>query len=63
MAEVASGQKKSDIAAKFGISPSSLCTILRLKDAIEKALALATSAKRNKLTPSVNEELEKVVYK
>lgn len=63
LTEVASGQKKSDVAAKFGISPSSLSTILKSKDAIEKALASGTSAKRTKLTPSAHEELEKAVYK
>ncbi|KAG0410345.1 hypothetical protein HPB47_012532 [Ixodes persulcatus] len=36
MAEVASGQKKAVVAEKFGISPSSLLTILKSKDAIEK---------------------------
>ncbi|KAH7936762.1 hypothetical protein HPB49_003905 [Dermacentor silvarum] len=62
LAEVASRQKKGDVAEKFGISPSSLSAILNPKEAIEKAFASGTSAKRKKLTPSVHEEFNKAVY-
>uniref|UniRef100_V5GGN2 Putative tigger transposase n=1 Tax=Ixodes ricinus TaxID=34613 RepID=V5GGN2_IXORI len=62
LAEVASGQKKAAIVEKFGISPSSLSTILKSKDALEKAFASGTSAKRKKLTPSAHEKLDKAIY-
>ncbi|XP_070390804.1 tigger transposable element-derived protein 6-like [Dermacentor albipictus] len=62
LAAVASGEKKGDVAKKFEISPSSLSTILKSKEAIEQALASGTSAKRKKLTPSAHEDLDKAMY-
>ncbi|XP_072145523.1 tigger transposable element-derived protein 6-like [Dermacentor andersoni] len=62
LAEVASGQKKGDVAEKFGISPSLLSTILKSKEAIAQALALGASAKRKKRMPSAHKDLGKAMY-
>ncbi|KAH7948858.1 hypothetical protein HPB49_002820 [Dermacentor silvarum] len=62
LAEVASGQKKANVLEKFGISPSSLSTILKFKEAIEQALASGTSAKQKKPTPSAQEKLDKAMH-
>lgn len=57
-----SGRKKGDVAADFGISQSTLSTILKSKDAIAQALSSGTSAKRKKLTQAAHEDLEKALY-
>lgn len=61
--EAESGRKKGDIAADFGISNSTLSTILKSKDAITSALSSGTSAKRKKLTQAAHEDLEKALLK
>uniref|UniRef100_A0A224Z9W5 Tick transposon n=1 Tax=Rhipicephalus zambeziensis TaxID=60191 RepID=A0A224Z9W5_9ACAR len=62
ISEASTGRKKGDIAAEFGISNSTLSTILKAKDAITSAISSGTSTKRKKLTPSAHEDLEKALY-
>lgn len=62
IAEAESGKKKSNIAHDFGISPSSVSTVLKNKDSIQKALASGTSAQHKKVTLPKHEELDKAVY-
>lgn len=62
IAEAAAGRKKANIAHDFGISPSSLSTVLKNKDSIHKALASGTSAQHKKVTLPKHDELDKAVY-
>lgn len=62
IAAAAAGRKKGLIAEEYGISPSSLSTILKSEASISKALASGTSAQRKKTTQPAHEELDKAVY-
>ncbi|XP_037512204.2 tigger transposable element-derived protein 6-like [Rhipicephalus sanguineus] len=62
VAAAAAGRKKGSIADEYGISPSSLSTILKSEASISKALASGTSAQRKKTTQPVHEDLDKAVY-
>lgn len=63
ISEASTGRKKGDIAAEFGVSNSTLSTILKSKDAITSALSSGTSTKRKKLTQGAHEDLEKALFK
>lgn len=62
IAEAEGGRKKANIAHDFGISPSSLSTVLKNKDSIHKALASGTCSQHKKVTLPKHDELDKAVY-
>lgn len=59
---VAAGEKKKDVAARFGIPASSLSTILNAKDSIRSAVEAGTSGKKKKLKQSTYADVDKAVY-
>lgn len=61
-AAAATGRKKGSIAEEYGISPSSLSTILKSEASISKVLASGTSVQRKKTTQPAHEDLDKAVY-
>ncbi|KAH9362068.1 hypothetical protein HPB48_002046 [Haemaphysalis longicornis] len=62
IAEAATGRKNGSIGEEYGISPSSLSTILKSEASISKALASGMSAQRKKTTQPAHEDFDKVVY-
>lgn len=59
---VAAGEKKKDVAGRFGIPASSLSTILNAKDAIRGAVQAGTSGKKKKLKQSTYADVDKAVF-
>lgn len=59
---VSRGEKKKDVAAKFGIPASSLSTILNAKDAIRSAVERGTDSKKKKLKSSTYADVDKAVF-
>lgn len=59
---VSEGERKKDVAARFGIPASSLSTILGSKDAIRNAMKAGTSSKKKKLKSSTYPDVDKAVF-
>lgn len=55
--------KKKDVAARFGVRPSTLSTILKAKDRIFTAVSSGTSGARKKLRTSTYEDVDKAVLR
>lgn len=56
-------EKKKDVAARFGVRPSTLSTILKAKDRIFTAVSSGTSGARKKLRTSNYEDVDKAVLR
>lgn len=55
--------KKKDVAARFGVRPSTLSTILKHKERIFTAVSSGTSASRKKLRASNYQDVDKAVLR
>ncbi|KAL1425051.1 hypothetical protein MTO96_019557 [Rhipicephalus appendiculatus] len=55
--------KKKDVAARFGVRPSTLSTILKHKDRIFTAVSSGTSGSRKKLRASNYQDVEKALLR
>lgn len=59
---VSSGRKKTDVAKDYGVSPSTLSTILKNKENILKTKDSGPCSQRKRLKCSPYEEVEKTLY-
>lgn len=59
---ISKGERKKDVAARFGIPQSSLSTILKAKDSILGSLKSGTSGQRKRLKAATYEHVDKAVF-
>ncbi|XP_064462138.1 tigger transposable element-derived protein 6-like [Ornithodoros turicata] len=59
---VANGERKKDVAARYGIPANSLSTILKSKDSIFAAVASGTSTSRKRLKLATYEDVDKATF-
>lgn len=59
---IVKGEKKKDVAARFGIPANSLSTVLKSKENILAAVAAGTSTTRKKLRRATYDDVDKAMF-